>query len=103
MNYASMQPDNSCEHNTANTVAYKCDSTVNHMQLAKETTWTEDSQDHVKPSCDDGLVRCQGGTEGPSDEILQKGWSCSKYVYVDIDGLPDTITALNDSGCQLYV
>ena len=99
MNYASMQPDNSCEHH----IASKWDSTVNHMQLAKEITWTEDSQDHVKPSCDDGLVKCQGGMEGPSDEILQEGWLCLKYVDVDIDGIPDTVTALNDSGCQLRV
>jgi len=40
------------------------------MQLTKETTWTEDSQDHVMPLCDDGLVRCQSGTEVQSDEIL---------------------------------
>jgi len=39
----------------------------------------------------------------PSDEILQEGWSCLKYVEVDVDGLPDTVTALNDSGCQLCV
>jgi len=58
----------------------------------------------VKPSCDDGLMRCQDGTEGPSDDILQAGWwSYLKYVDVDIDGLLDTVTALNDSGCQLCV
>ena len=100
---ANLQHDNSCEHHTANIVGSKFDSTVNHMQLAKQTTWTGDSQDHVKPLCDDGLARCQGGTESPSDEILQEGWSCLKYVDVDIEGLPDTVTALNDSGCQLCV
>jgi len=66
------------------------------MQLAKETTWTENSQDHVKPSCDDGLVCCQSGAEVPSDEILL-------CIEVDVDGLSDTVTALNDSGCQLCV
>jgi len=81
----------------------KCDSAINHMQLANETTWTENSQDHVKPSCDDGLVCSQCGTELPFDEILQDGWPCLKYIEVDVDGLSDTVTALNDSGCQLCV
>jgi len=57
----------------------------------------------VKPSCDNGLVRCQSGTEVPSGEILKEGWSYLKYVEVDVDGLSDTVTALNDSGCQLCV
>ena len=35
------------------------------------------------------------------DEILQDGWSCLKYIEVDVDGLSDTVIALNDSGCQL--
>jgi len=39
----------------------------------------------------------------PSDEILQEGWSRLKYIDVDIEGLLDTVTALNDSGCQLCV
>jgi len=29
----------SCESSAAKAVAPKCDSAVNHMQLAKETTW----------------------------------------------------------------
>ena len=99
MSCANLQHDNSCEPNTANVVASKCGSAVHHMQLTKETTWTKDSQDHVKPSREDGLVRCQSGTEVPSDKILQEGWSCLKYVEVDVD----TVTALNDSGCQLCV
>ena len=40
-------------------------------------------------------------TELPSDEILQDGWSCLKYIEVDVQGLSDTVIALNDSGCQL--
>ena len=93
---ANLQHESSCESNTANAVTSKCDSTINHVQLAEETTWTENTQDYVKPSCDDGLVSCQSGTL-PFDEILQEGWSCLKY------GLSDTVTALNDSGCQLCV
>ena len=71
------------------------------MQLAKETTWIGTTQDHVKPSCDDGLMSSHIYTELPSDEILQDGWSCLKYIQVDVDGLSDTVIALNDSGCQL--
>jgi len=67
------------------------------MQLVKETTWTENNQNHVKPSCDDGLVSSQGSTELPYDEILQDGWSCLKYIEIDVDGLSDTVTALNNS------
>ena len=103
MRGASLHHESSCEPNTANAVTSKCDSAINHMQLGKETTWTENSQNHVKPSYDDGLVSSQNGTKLPSDEILQDGWSCLKYTEVDVDGLPDTVTALNDSGCQLCV
>jgi len=87
---------------TVNTVVSNCESTVNHTQLAKETTWTDNNQDYVKPLCDDGLLRYQDGAEGPPDNILQECWSCLKYVEVD-DGVHDTITAQNDSGCQLCV
>ena len=38
-----------------------------------------------------------------SDEILQEGWSCLKYVEVDVDALSGTLTALNNSKCQLCV
>jgi len=97
---ANLQHESSCESNTANAVTSKCDSIsiINHMQLAKETTCTGNSQDHVKPSCDDGLVSYQSGAEVAADEILQEGWSCLKYIEVDIDGLSDTVTALNVSG-----
>jgi len=98
-----LQYESSCESSAANAVVPKCDSAVNHMQLAKETTWIGNSQDHVKPSCDDGLMSSQSYTELPSDEILQDGWSCLKYIEVDVDGLSDTVIALNDSGCQLCV
>jgi len=73
---ANLQHESSRETNTANVVVQGCDSTVNHMQLAKETTWTENSQDHVRPSCENGFVSYQSGNEMPSDEILQEGWSC---------------------------
>jgi len=43
----------------------------------------------------------QSDSELSSDEILQDGWSCLKYIEVDVDGLSDTVIALNDSGCQL--
>jgi len=98
---AGLQYESSCESSAANAVVHKCDSAVNHMQLAKETTWIGNSQDRVKPSCDDGLMSSQSDTELPSDEILQDGWSCLKYIEVDVDGLSDTVIALNDSGCQL--
>jgi len=98
---AGVQYDSSCESSAANAVAPKCDSAVNHMQLAKETTWIGTSQDHVKPSGDDGLKSSHIDTELPSDEILQDGWSCLRYIEVDVEGLSDTVIALNDSGCQL--
>jgi len=98
-----LQYESSGESNTDNVIAKKCDSSINHMQLAKETTWTGKSQDHVKPSCENGFVSYNSGNEMLSDEILQEGWSCLKYIDVDIEGLADTVTALNDSGCQLCV
>ena len=70
------------------------------MELAEETTGFGTSQDHVEPSGKDG-VEGNADTEIPSDEILQDGWSCLKYIEVDVEGLTDTVIALNDSGCQL--
>ena len=31
-------------------------------------------------------------TEIPADEILQDGWSCLKYIEVDVEGLTDTVS-----------
>ena len=90
MSGAGLQYKSSCESSAANAVVPQCDSAVNQMQLARETTWIGTSQDHVKPSCDDGLMSSQSDIELPSDEILQNGWSCLKYIEVDVEGLPDT-------------
>jgi len=98
---AGLQYESSCESSAANAVVPKCNSAVNHMQLAKETTWIGHSQGHVKPSCDDGLMINHSDTELPSDEILQDGWSCLKYIEVDVEDLSDTVIAVNNSGCQL--
>ena len=71
------------------------------MELAEETTGSGTGQDHVEPSGKDGFEGSHADTEIPSDEILQDGWSCLKYIEVDVEGLTDTVIALNDSGCQL--
>ena len=81
--------------------APKRDSAVNHMELAEETTGIGTSQDHVEPSCENGFGGSHADTEIPSDEILQDGWSCLKYIEIDVEGLLDTVIALNGSGCQL--
>jgi len=39
----------------------------------------------------------------PHDLLLADGWSQLRYVDVAVEGLPDNVTALNDSGCQLCV
>ena len=41
--------------------------------------------------------------EEPYDPLLADGWSQLRYVDVTVEGLPDNVTALNDSGCQLCV
>ena len=71
------------------------------MVLAEETTEFGASQDHVEPTDKDGIKGSHVDTEVPADEILQDGWSCLKYIEVDVEGLNDTVVALNDSGCQL--
>jgi len=81
--------ENSCQSSAASAVAPKSDSAINHMELAEETTGIGTSQDHVKPSCEDGLGGSHADTEIPSDEILQDGWSCLKYIEVDVEGLSD--------------
>jgi len=98
---AGVHSENSCQSSAASAIALKSDSAVNHMELAEETTGICTSQDHVKPSCEDGLGGSHTDSEIPSDEILQDGWSCLKYIEVDVEGLSDTVIALNDSGCQL--
>ena len=45
---AGVQYESSCEFSAANAVVPKCDSSVNHMQLAKELTWIGNSQDHCE-------------------------------------------------------
>jgi len=70
---AGVQYESSCQSSAASAVASKCDSAVNHMQLAEETTGIGTSQDHVKPSCEDGLRSSHADTELPSVEILQDG------------------------------
>ena len=82
----------------ASAVAPKSDSAVDHMELAEDVIGIGNSQDHVKPSDDDGSEGSHADTEIPSDEILQDGWSCLKYIEVDVEGLTDTVIALNDSG-----
>ena len=89
MSGAGLQYKSSCESSAANAVVPQCDSAVNHMQLARETTWIGTSEDHVKPSCDDGLMSSQSDIE--PDEILQDGWSCLRYIEVDVEGLSDTV------------
>ena len=91
----------SCQSSAASAVAPKRDSAVNHMELAEQTTGFGTSQDHVEPSDKDGIEGSHTDTEIPSDEILQDGWSCLKYIEVDVEGLTDTVIALNDNGCQL--
>ena len=71
------------------------------MVLAEETTEFGASQDHVELADKDGIEGSHVDTDIPADEILQDGWSCLKYIEVDVEGLTDTVIALNDSGCQL--
>ena len=97
----SVYSKNSCQSSAASAVAPKSDSAVNHMELAEDVTEMDTNQDQVKLSCEEGLEGNHADTEIPSDEILQDGWSCLKYIEVDVEGLTDTVIALNDSGCQL--
>jgi len=39
----------------------------------------------------------------PRDPLLADGWLQLRYVDVAVDDLPDNVTALNDSRCQLCV
>ena len=39
----------------------------------------------------------------PHDPLLADGWSQLRYIDVSVEGLPNNVTTLNDSGCQLYV
>jgi len=93
--------ESSCQSSAASAVPPKRDSAVNHMVLAEETTDFGTSQDHAEPSDKDRFEGSHVDTEIPANEILQDGWSCLKYIEVDVEGLTDTVIALNDSGCQL--
>ena len=86
----------SCQSSAASAVASKSDSAVNHMELAEDVTEIGTNQDQVKLSCEDGLEGSHADTEIPSEEILQDGWSCLKYIEVDVEGLTDTVIALNE-------
>ena len=98
---SDVHSENSCQSSAASAVAPKRDSAVNHMVLAEEITEFGASQDHVETGDRDEINGSYVDTEVPADEILQDGWSCLKYIEVDVEGLTDTVIALNDSGCQL--
>jgi len=83
--------ESSCQSSAASAVAPKRDSAVNHMELAEETTGFGTSQDHVEPSGKAGVEGSHADTKIQSDEILQDGWSCLKYIEVDVEGLTDTV------------
>ena len=95
---AGVHSENSCQSSAVSAVAPKRDSAVNHMALAEENGA---SQDHIKPVDRGGSEGGHTDAEIPADEILQDGWSCLRYIEVDVEGLTDTVIALNDSGCQL--
>ena len=88
---AGVHSENSCQSSAASAVAPKRDSAVNHMELAEETTGFGTSQDHVEPSGKAGVEGSHADTKIQSDEILQDGWSCLKYIEVDVEGLTDTV------------
>ena len=88
---AGVHSENSCQSSAASAVASKRDSAVNHMVLAEETTEFGASLDHVEPADKDGIEGSHVDTEIPADEILQDGWSCLKYIEVDVEGLTDKI------------
>ena len=100
---SGVHSENSCQSSaaSASAVTPNLDSAVNHMVLAEENTEFGASQDHVEPADKDGIEGSHVDTKIPADEILQDGWSCLKYIEVDVESLTDTVIALNDSGCQL--
>ena len=57
------------------------------MVLAEENTEFGVSQDHVEPADKNGIEGSHIDTEIPAHEILQDGWSCLKYIEVDVEGL----------------
>ena len=78
---AGVHSENSCQSSTAGAVDPKSDSAVNHMALAEEN---DASQDHIKPADKGGIEGSHIDAEIPADEILQDGWSCLKYIEVDV-------------------
>ena len=96
-----MHSENSCQSSAASAVTPNRDSAVNHVVLAEEDTEFGVRQDYIEPADRNGIEGSHVDTEIPADEILQDGWSCLKYIEVDVEGLTDTVIALNDSGCQL--
>ena len=75
---AGLQYESSCESSAANAVVPKCDSAV---QLAKETTWIGNSQDHVQPSCDDWLMSSQSDIENITSLHLKSYICLQQYIW----------------------
>ena len=94
---SGVHSENSCQSNatSASAVTPNLDSAVNHMVLAEENTEFGASQGHVEPADKNRIKGSHIDTEIPADEILQDGWSCLKYIEVDVEGLTDTVIALN--------
>ena len=74
----------------------------NKEEPKSQVTVVTSSKEELVPSANRTEVY---DVEVTSDDelLLAEGWSQMHYVEVNIEGLSDKVTALNDSGCQLCV
>jgi len=97
------------------------ESVVNHMKVDEPLKAYQDGENEFNLTRDDilgqklqddeyesdvtwsDLTGHKVDDEEPHDPLLAYGWSQLRYVDVAVEGLPDTVTTLNDSGCQLCV
>jgi len=97
----------------------QCESVVNHMKVDEPLKASQDGENEFSLTRNDllgqkiqddeyesdvtwsDLPGHKVDDEEPHDPLLTDGWSQLRYVDVAVEGLPDNVTALNHSGCQL--
>jgi len=78
------------------------ESVVNHMMVNEPPDVPQCSENEFGLTRDN-LPGHKVDEDEPRDPLLADGWSQLRYIDVSVEGLPNNVTALNDSGCQLCV
>jgi len=90
-------------HATVNKYVVTNDNCFSRNDDDKVTESPGDIEQRDKTSDDTETTSSRPSEDQAIDSLLADGWSELRYVQINIEGLPEKVTSLNDSGCQLCV